>query len=81
MRTGRNCAVKSISRLLFGAMAVLGAAGCALAQEKAAPPQAQHAHPLQGAADWRERMQKSHSSDRWIEPTGATPDQGPGPYA
>jgi hypothetical protein len=29
--------------------------------------QAQQAHPLQGAADWRERMQKNHSADRSIE--------------
>jgi chromosome condensin MukBEF ATPase and DNA-binding subunit MukB len=59
--------MRSISRLLFGGVAVLGAAGCAMAQEKVAPPQAQQAHPLQGAADWRERMQKNHSADQSIE--------------
>lgn len=61
--------MRSVSRLLFGGVAVLGAARCAMAQEKAAPPQAQvqQAHPLQGAADWRERMQKNHSAERSIE--------------
>ena len=40
-----------------------------MAQGKAAAPQAQvqQAHPLRGAADWRERMQKNHSADRSIE--------------
>jgi hypothetical protein len=57
--------MRSISKLLFGGMAVLGAAGCAMAQEKAA--QAQPAHPLHGAGDWRERMQKNHSADQSIE--------------
>jgi len=54
---------------LFGGVAVLGAAGCDMAQEKAVPPQsqAQQAQPLQGAADWRERMQKNHNADRSIE--------------
>jgi Spy/CpxP family protein refolding chaperone len=59
--------MRSISRLLFGGVAVLGAAGCAMAQEKATTTQAQQAHPLQGAADWRERMQKNHSADQSIE--------------
>jgi Spy/CpxP family protein refolding chaperone len=61
--------MRSISRLLLGGMAGLGAAGCNMAQEKAAAPhaQAQQAHPLQGAADWRERMQKNHDADRSIE--------------
>jgi hypothetical protein len=50
--------MRSISRLIFSGLAVLGAAGCDTAQEKAAAlqAQAQQAHPLQGAADWRERM-------------------------
>jgi hypothetical protein len=52
---------------LFSGLAVLGAAGSAMAQEEAPPPQAQQAHPLQGATDWRERMQKNHSADRSIE--------------
>jgi prephenate dehydrogenase len=58
-----------MSRLWFGGVAVLGAAGCTRAQEKASPPQAQaqQTHPLQGAADWRERMQKNHSADSSIE--------------
>jgi hypothetical protein len=58
--------VRSFPSLLFGCVAVLGAACCAMPAE-AAPPQAQQAHPLQGAADWRERMQKNHSADRSIE--------------
>jgi hypothetical protein len=54
---------------LFGAVAVLCAAGCAMTPENAAPPKAkaQQAHPLQGAADWRERMQRNHNADRSIE--------------
>ncbi len=61
--------MRSVSRLLFGGVAVLGAASCDRAPEKAAPPQAQaqQAQPLQGAADWRERMQKNHSAERSIE--------------
>ncbi|HEV2083601.1 MAG TPA: hypothetical protein VGR09_00850 [Gemmatimonadales bacterium] len=53
---------------MFGGVVVLGAAGCDRAQEKAAAPpaQAQQAQPLQGAADWRERMQKNHSADSSI---------------
>jgi hypothetical protein len=52
---------------LFGGLAVLGAASCDRTQEKPALPQAQQAHPLQGAADWRERMQQNHSADSSIE--------------
>jgi hypothetical protein len=60
--------MRSISRLLFAGAAALGAAGCALAQETAPPQtQARHAHPLQDAADWRERMQKNHDADQSIE--------------
>jgi hypothetical protein len=62
--------MRSISRLLIvGGVAVLGAAGCDMAQDKAALPQAraQQGHPLQGAADWRERIQKNHNADRSIE--------------
>jgi Spy/CpxP family protein refolding chaperone len=61
--------MRSISRLLFGGLAVLGAVGCDTSQDKAAAPQAQaqQAHPLQGAADWRERMQKNHNADSSIE--------------
>jgi hypothetical protein len=66
---GRHCAMRSISRLFFGVVALLGAAGCAKAQEKAPPPQtqAQQADARQAVADWRERMQKHHSADRSIE--------------
>jgi len=49
---------------LFGSVALLGAVGCAMAQE-AAPPQ--QAHSPRDAADWRERMQKNHNADRSIE--------------
>jgi predicted transglutaminase-like cysteine proteinase len=59
-----------ISKLLFCCVAVLGTASCAMAAE-AAPAQTEaqalQAHPLQGAADWRERMQKNHNADRSIE--------------
>jgi Spy/CpxP family protein refolding chaperone len=61
--------MRSLSRLLLGGMAVLAAAGCDMAQEKPAPPQAQaqQAHPLQGEADWRERMQRNHNAEQSIE--------------
>ena len=59
--------MRSISMLVFGCVAVLGAAGCGTAQEKAAPPQAQGQQALQGAADWRERMRKNHNAERSIE--------------
>jgi hypothetical protein len=59
--------MRSIARLLFGGAAVLGAVGCAMAQEEAPAPQAQQAHPLQGAADWRERLQQNHDAARSIE--------------
>jgi hypothetical protein len=64
--------MRSVSMLVFGCMAVLGAAGCGTAQEKAAPQQAQGQQAqgqqaLHGAADWRERMQKNHNAQRSIE--------------
>ena len=61
--------MRSISWLLFAGVAMLGAAGCTKTQERAAPPrgQAQQAHPLQGATDWRERRQKNHNAERSIE--------------
>jgi hypothetical protein len=64
-----NRVVRSILRLLFAGVAVLGTAGCAIAQEHVATPQvrAQQAHPLQGAADWRERIQENHNADQSIE--------------
>jgi hypothetical protein len=57
-----------LSRLLFGCLTVLGAAGSAMPAE-VEPPQvrALHVHPLQDAVDWRERMQKNHNVDRSIE--------------
>jgi hypothetical protein len=48
---------------LFAGVAVIGAAGCSKAQEKTAPP----AQAQQGAADWRERMQKNHNTEQSIE--------------
>jgi hypothetical protein len=60
-------------RLLFSALAILGAAGSAMAQEETPPPppqaqaQAQQARPMQGGADWRERMHKNHDAARSIE--------------
>lgn len=67
-RSSRLFAKRSLSRLLFGCLTVLGAAGSATPAE-VEPPQVQvlQAHPLQGAADWRERMQKNHNADRSIE--------------
>ena len=59
--------MRSGSMLVFGCVAALGAASCGTAQEKAAPPQAQGQQALQGAADWRERMQKNHNAERSIE--------------
>ena len=59
--------MRSVSMLVFGCVAVLGAAGCGTAQEKAAPQQAQGQQALQGAADWRERMQKNHNAERSID--------------
>jgi 3-hydroxyacyl-CoA dehydrogenase len=59
----RLSAARSISKLLFGCVAVFGAVGCAMSAQTA-PPQA---HPLRDAADWREWMQKNHSAERSIE--------------
>jgi hypothetical protein len=53
--------------LLFGCVAVFGAAARGNAQEKAAPRQGQRAQGLQGAAGWRERMQKNHNAEQSIE--------------
>lgn len=58
--------MRLVSTLLFAAVAVLGAADCSLAQGTS-PPQAQQGQPMQGAADWRERMQKNHDANRSIE--------------
>ena len=62
-RPSRLSAVRSISRLLFSCVAVLGAAGWAMPAEA----QALQAHSLQDAVDWRERMQKNHNAERSIE--------------
>jgi periplasmic protein CpxP/Spy len=59
--------MRSVSILLFGCVAALGAGGCGTAQEKAAPSQAQGQQALQDAADWRERMQKNHNAEQSIE--------------
>jgi Spy/CpxP family protein refolding chaperone len=64
--------MRSVSMLVFGCVAALGAASCGTAQEKAAPPQAQGQQPQgqqapQGGPDWRERMQKNHNAERSIE--------------
>jgi predicted transglutaminase-like cysteine proteinase len=61
--------LRSISRLLLGSVAVIGAGSCAKAQEKAVPAEAQgqQAQTDQGAADWRERMQKNHNAERSIQ--------------
>jgi hypothetical protein len=48
---------------------VLNAAACAKRQEKAATSstQTQQANSLQGAADWRDRMQSNHNADSSTE--------------
>jgi hypothetical protein len=67
--SGRSSSMKSVSRLVLLGVAVFGAAACGNAQEKAVPPQApvQQAQPLQGAADWRQQMQKNHNAEQSIE--------------
>jgi len=54
--------------LFLVGMAALSVASGAKAQEKPAPPQGQtrQGNSLQGAADWRERMQKNHNADSSI---------------
>jgi hypothetical protein len=55
---------------LLGALAALGAAGCAKGQDgNAAPVQrpTQQANQLQGTADWRQRMQANHNADSSTE--------------
>jgi hypothetical protein len=61
--------MRSISMLLFGGIVALSAVCCAKAQDNAAPAEGQTQQPnsLQGAADWRVRMQKNHSADSSIE--------------
>jgi hypothetical protein len=61
--------MKSISKLLFGGVVALSAVSCAKAPDKAAPAggQTQQANSLQGAADWRVRMQQNHSADSSVE--------------
>ena len=61
--------MRSISMLLFGGVAALGAVSCAKGQENAAPSegQTQQANSLQGAADWRARMQTNHNADSSTE--------------
>jgi hypothetical protein len=61
--------MRSISMLILGAAAALSLAGCAKGQDKATPPAAQtgQANSLQGAADWRVRMQANHNADSSTE--------------
>jgi hypothetical protein len=61
--------MRSILKLLFGGVVALSAVRCAKAQDKAAPApgQSQQANSLQGAADWRERMQQNHNADSSTE--------------
>jgi hypothetical protein len=62
--------MRSASRLLLR-VALLGAVGCGMGQGRAAPPgartQAREDRPLQGAADWRTRMQQNRNADSSIE--------------
>ena len=57
--------MRSILTLMFGSVALFGAAGCTMSQQEITPPQA--AHSQRGAADWRERMQENQDPDRSIE--------------
>jgi hypothetical protein len=67
--------MKSVSGGLFVAIVALVAAGCGKTQENAAPaqPQAQaqaeapRGNQMQGAADWRQRMQANHNADSSVE--------------
>ncbi len=61
--------MRSISRLLLGGVAALGAAACAKTQEKAAQPRRQYpaSNQLLGTGDWRARMQMNHNADSSIE--------------
>lgn len=61
--------MRSVSMLVFGGVVALSATSCAKGQEKATPPQGQarQANSLQGAADWRERMQMNHNADSSTE--------------
>jgi hypothetical protein len=56
-----------MARILFAFVAVLGAAGHATAQQRAAPSQLAQALPLQGAMDWRQRVRKNHDPEQSIE--------------
>jgi hypothetical protein len=61
--------MRSRSMLLFGGVAVLSAVSCGKAQDQATPAQGQtrQANSLQGATDWRERMQRGHNADSSTE--------------
>ncbi|MEA2705947.1 MAG: hypothetical protein QOH22_735 [Gemmatimonadaceae bacterium] len=61
--------MRSRSTLLFGGVAALTSIGCTKAQDKAPPPQGetQQANALQGASDWRQRMQSGHNADSSTE--------------
>jgi Spy/CpxP family protein refolding chaperone len=70
----RNETISSILRTAAGAVAItllatsLAFAGPADQSYRAVQrAQVQQDHPLQGATDWRERMQKNHSADRSIQ--------------
>ena len=61
--------MSSVSCRVFVAIAAVAAAGCAKQQENAAPAQApvQSGNQMQGAADWRQRMQANHNADSSVE--------------
>jgi hypothetical protein len=61
--------MRSRSMLLFGGVVALSAISCAKAQDEATPAQGQtqRTNSLQGAADWRERMQRGHNADSSAE--------------
>jgi len=67
--TRRNSAMRSMSRLMFVGAAVLGTGGCNTSQQETPPSQSEapRANPMQGAADWRQRMQANHNADSSVE--------------
>ena len=63
--------MSSVSYRAFVAIAAFAAAGCAKKHENAAPAQAQAqvqpGNQMQGAGDWRQRMQANHNADSSVE--------------
>jgi hypothetical protein len=60
--------MRSIPKILFGTVIALSASSCTKAQEEQPRPtaQTQQGNSLQGATDWRTRMQSNHNADSSI---------------